>query len=57
MMMEISLEEIKLKFNQLIAQIISREEIADWANTRIREGDNGKLNYAPTITKKKFENH
>ena len=45
--MNITLNEIRMIFNNLINEIISREDAAKWAQIRQQAEDAGQLEYEP----------
>jgi hypothetical protein len=52
--MKVTKEEISNKFDELVNQTISREEIANWAAVRQQAEDQGKLEYNPKKDEKKI---
>lgn len=50
----ITLKDIKQKFNELIAETKSREEIANWANEKMQDEDLGRLVYLPQHDEKEI---
>ncbi|QVL55807.1 MAG: hypothetical protein KFB95_00970 [Simkaniaceae bacterium] len=47
-MIKVSLEDIKNKFDELINEQCSREEISNWASKRMFAEDDGLLEYYPS---------
>ncbi len=50
----VTIDDIKNKFNDLINERKSRDEIYDWANERTVAGDDGALQYEPPGEKDKI---
>jgi hypothetical protein len=46
--MQVTLDEIKTKFKQLINKELSREAVSNWAIELRRSEDDGQLEYIPT---------
>lgn len=52
--MQISIDEIRQKFTELISGSVSRESISDWALSRRKAEDDGQLEYVPPSDESKI---